>query len=113
MELFCCLKSLDYGQSVEELEKAELEIIKEGSSLRRSPNLKKSVKGCRHIYKLCLQIEDGVLIGQLRRSVESKYLIILAKDFYISDLLLRYIHQQVGHDGCNHVIQTARKVLDY
>lgn len=109
--------------SVEELEKAELEIIRfcqrkrfpeELSKLQNS----KSVKGCSHIYRLCPLVQDGVLRvgGRLSRSsmpAEAKHPIILAKNFHISDILLRHIHQEVGHGGRNHVILTAGEILDH
>lgn len=91
--------------SVEELEKAELEIIKfsqrrkfaeELSSLEKG----KRVKGHSHIHTLCPIMEDGVLRvgGRFSRSsmsAEAKHPIILTKDLHISTLLLSYIHQKV------------------
>lgn len=88
--------------SVEELEKAELEIIifcqrkrfpEELSRLQSA----KTVKGCSHLYKLCPLVKDGVLRvgGRLSRSsmpAEAKHPIILANDFPISDILLKHIH---------------------
>ena len=68
----------------------------------------KSVKGCSHICRLCPLIGDGALrdSGRLRLSmpVEAKHPMILAKEFYISDIALRHIHQEVGHGGRNYVV---------
>jgi len=45
---------------------------------------------------------------------ESKHSVILAKNSHISDILLRHIHQDVGHAGRNHMLSKSRqKVLDY
>lgn len=44
--------------------------------------------------------------GRLSRAAmpeEMKHSVILAKDFHISDLILRYIHEAVGHGGRNHM----------
>ncbi len=108
----CCL-------SAEELDKAELEIIRfsqkkkfpeEFSGLQKG----KSVKGHSHIYTLCPLLENGVLRvgGRLSRSsmpAEAKHPIILAKDLHISTLLLMHIHQEVGHGGRNHMLSKLRE----
>ena len=105
--------------SVGELEKAELEIIK-FSQRKRFPEefsrlqKGKSVKGHSHIYTLCPLMEDGVLRvgGRLSRSsmpAETKHPIILAKDLHISAILLRHIHQEVGHGGRNHLLSKLRE----
>lgn len=110
--VFSCL-------SVEELEKAELEIIKfcqkkrfpeEFSRLEKG----KSVKVHSHIYTLCPLMEDGVLRvgGRLSRScmpAEAKHPIILTKDSHMSVILLRHIHQEVGHGGRNHMLSKLRE----
>lgn len=105
--------------SVEELEKAELEIIRFCQWRRFTEELSrlqngKGVKGCSHIYRLCPLLEDGVLRvgGRLSRSsmpAEAKHPIILTKDFPISDILLRHIHQVVGHGGRNHMLSKLRE----
>lgn len=40
---------------------------------------------------------------------EAKHPIILAKDFHISDILLRHIHREVGHGGRNHMLAKLRE----
>ncbi|KAK0138081.1 hypothetical protein N1851_025745 [Merluccius polli] len=105
--------------SVEELEKSELEIIK-FSQRKRFPEefsmleKGKSVKGHSHIHTLCPLMEDGVLRvgGRLSRSsmpAEAKHPIILAKHLHISTLLLRHVHQKVGHGGRNHMLSKLRE----
>ena len=112
-------KMLSSCLSVEELEKSELEIIK-FSQRRRFPEefsmleKGKSVKGHSHIHTLCPLIKDGVLRlgGRLSRSsmpAEAKHPIILAKDLHISTLLLRHVHQEVGHSGRNHMLSKLRE----
>lgn len=100
--------------SVVELSKAELAVIgycqrrkysDEFSSLQKGENVKKNS----HIYKLNPILEDGVLRvgGRLSRAVmpeETKHPVILAKDFHISDIILRHIHQEVGHGGRNYML---------
>ncbi len=98
-------------QSVEELEKAELEIIR---FCQRKGFPEELVKGCSHIYRLCPLLEDGVLRGGgwLSRSslpAEAKHPIILAKDFHISDILLWHIHQEVGHGGLNNMLSKLQE----
>ena len=78
--------------------------------LEKGQNVKKSS----HLYKLCPRLEDGVLHvgGRLSKAalpLESKHLIILAKDLHISTLLLKNIHQEVGHSGRNHILSKLRE----
>lgn len=105
--------------SLEEIKEAELEIIKfsqrrkfpeEFSCLQRG----ECVKGNSHIYKLSPLLEDGVLRvgGRLSKAAmpeESKHPAIIAKDLHISDLILRQIHQEVGHCGRNHMLSRLRQ----
>jgi len=63
-------------------------------------------------------LEDGVLRvgGRLSRAVmpeEMKHPIILAKDFHISDIILKCIHQEVGHGGGQlFAIKVASEIMD-
>ncbi|KAG1936405.1 hypothetical protein F2P79_018737 [Pimephales promelas] len=105
--------------SIEELRKAEMEIIKfcqrrrfpgEFNSLRKG----ESVKRTSHIYKLNPILEDGVLRvgGRLSRAAmpeEAKHPAILAKDLHISNIILQHIHQEVGHSGRNHMLACLRQ----
>lgn len=66
------------------------------------------------IDKLDLRLKDGLLRvgGLLSRAAlpeETKHPLILSKDQYISTLILRYIHQQVGHSGRNHTLSRLCK----
>lgn len=75
---------------------------------------KGEVKRESSIYKLDPILKDGLLRvgGRLRRaaiSEESKHPIILAKDLHISTLILKHIHEQLGHGGRNHVISRLRR----
>ena len=74
----------------------------------------KSVAKDSVIYKLDPRLEDGVLRvgGRLSRAAmpeEAKHPLILSKDRYISTLILRHIHQQLGHSGRNHTLAELRK----
>ncbi|XP_049433246.1 uncharacterized protein LOC125889377 [Epinephelus fuscoguttatus] len=40
---------------------------------------------------------------------ESKHPAIIAKELHISDLIIRHIHQEVGHGGRNHVLSRLRQ----
>ena len=105
--------------TVEDIDKAELAIIQfcqkrkffeELSCLEKGQNVKKNS----HLHKLCPRLEDGVLRvgGRLSKAalpLESKHPIILAKDLHISTLLLRNIHQEVGHSGRNHMLSKLRE----
>ncbi|KAI9999388.1 hypothetical protein NQD34_018259 [Periophthalmus magnuspinnatus] len=112
-----------FSLDVEDLLKAELAIVKycqlktyaeELVSLEKGQAVKKSS----HLRKLCPQLQDGVLRvgGRLSNSsmpVEVKHPIILPKDLHISELLLRHVHQEVGHGGPQpYVVQTEGTVLD-
>lgn len=104
--------------SPEELETAELEIIRlsqekmfpdELACLKRGESVKKG--SC--IYGLCPTL-NGVLRvgGRLSRASmpeESKHPVILAKNSHISDILLRHIHEEVGHCGRNHMLSKLRQ----
>lgn len=66
------------------------------------------------IYRLDAVLKDGLLRvgGRLHKSAmpeEAKHPIILAKDQHISDLILKYIHQSLGHSGRAHTLSAARR----
>ncbi len=88
-------------------------MLLELANLKRGDGIKKSS----HIYGLCPILEDVLRVGgQLSRASmpeESKHPVILAKNSHIVDILLRHIHQEVGHGGCNHMLSKLRqKYLD-
>lgn len=66
------------------------------------------------IYKLDPCLEDGLLrvggrLGKAALPEEIKHPFILAKDQHVSTLILRHIHQQLGHCGRNHTLSTLRR----
>lgn len=66
------------------------------------------------VYKLDPRMEDGLLRvgGRLSRAAmpeESKHPLILSKDQHVSTLILRSIHQQLGHSGRNQTLSQLRK----
>lgn len=105
--------------TVDELEKAELEILKFCQRRRFPEEFSRlqngqGVKGCSQIYKLCPMIQDGVLRvgGRLSRSsmpAEAKHPAILPNDLHVSDIVLRHIHREVGHGGRNHILSKLRE----
>ncbi len=57
-------------------------------------------------------MESWCVGGRLSKAalpLESKHPIILSKDLHISTLLLRNIHQEVGHSGRNHMLSKLRE----
>lgn len=105
--------------SVNDMSQAELEIIKfcqrkrfpeELSSLARGQPVKRSS----HLHKLCPQLQGGVLrvggrLSKMSMPEEQKHPIILVKDLHISELLVRHVHQKVGHGGRNHMLSKLRE----
>lgn len=104
--------------SPEELEIAELEILRfsqekmfpeELACLKRGESVKKDS----HIYGLCPMLDDVLRVGgRLSRASmpeESKHPVILAKNSHVSDILLRHIHEEVGHCGRNHMLSKLRQ----
>ncbi len=83
--------------------------------LKRGSN---GIKKDSSLYRLD-PVLDGELLrvgGRLRKAsmpIEFKHPIILSKNHHISQLLLRNIHEQLGHSGRNHVIQVKTNLLDY
>lgn len=104
--------------TVKDLDQAELAIIKFCLGKRFPEELislgkGQSVKRSSRLHKLCPQLQDGILrvggrLSRLSMPVEKKHPIILAKDLHISELLLRHIHQEVGHGGRNHMLSKLR-----
>lgn len=72
------------------------------------------MKKSSHIFKLSPVLDDGVLrvggrLGKSAMPEEKKHPVILAKDLHVSDLLLRHIHQAVGHGGRNYMLSELRQ----
>ncbi|XP_034151514.1 uncharacterized protein LOC117595338 [Esox lucius] len=93
--------SFSQRQSFEE----ELSTLKAGKS---------GVKRSSRLYKLDPVLDDGLLrvggrLSRLAMPEEAKHPVILSKDLHISTLLLRHIHEQLGHGGRNHMLSQLRK----
>lgn len=72
------------------------------------------VKKSSHIYKLDPVLENGLLRvgGRLSKAAmpdDMKHPVILAKDQHISTLIIRHIHEQLGHCGRNHLLSRLRQ----
>ena len=66
------------------------------------------------LYKLDPILEDGIIRvgGRLHKSAlpsETKHPVILSKDLHVSQLIIRHIHQQLGHAGRNHMLYRLRQ----
>lgn len=66
------------------------------------------------IYRLDPVLDDELIRvgGRLRKAampIESKHPIILSKNHHISSLLLRHIHEQLGHCGRNYMLSKLRQ----
>ncbi|KAK0144648.1 hypothetical protein N1851_016990 [Merluccius polli] len=66
------------------------------------------------IYRLNPCLEDGFLRvgGRLSRGAmpeEAKHPLILSKDQHISTLILRHVHQSLGHGGRTHTLSKVRR----
>lgn len=97
--------------SVDELDESEMEFVRflqrmrfpqELVSLQRGEEVKRSSP----LHCLNPVLEAGIIrmYGRLENAVlpeESKLPMILSKDMHISELLLRHIHNEVGHSGQN------------
>lgn len=85
--------------------KKEIDVLKRGIT---------HVKKDSPIYKLDPVLEDGVLRvgGRLNNSAmpeDTKHPIILSKDLHVSTLILRHIHQKLGHGGRNSMLCRLRE----
>lgn len=110
----------DQKLSVDDLSEAEMSIVRFSQSERFHVEIaaltsgKSKVKKESTIYKLDPIYEGGVLRvgGRLNRSSMPEYTkhpFLLAKDQHISTLILRHVHEQLGHGGKNHVLSNLRK----
>ena len=109
--------------SLEDLMRAEKAIIRfcqhqsypeEMAKLEKTKFVGKGLRRNSTIYKLDPVLEDGVLRvgGRLSKAAmpeEAKRPIILPKHIHVSTLILRHIHEQLGHGGRNHVLSQLRK----
>lgn len=105
--------------SLEELDKAEMEIIRLSQRKRFSEeltSLRKNgvVKRNSPLYSLNPILQSDLIRvgGRLDKALipeDSKHPIILAKDLHISNLILRQIHEEIGHGGRNFMLATLRQ----
>lgn len=75
---------------------------------------KMSVKRQSSIYRLDPFLENGLLRvgGRLSKAAmpeEVKHPLLLGNDQHISMLILKHVHESLGHSGRNHTISTVRK----
>jgi len=103
-----------------DLEEAELAVICYCQQQRFAPEIssllseKHTVSRQSSIYKLDPILENGLLWvgGRLSKGAmpsEEKHPLILSKEQHISKLLLRNMHQLLGHSGRNHTLSTLRR----
>ena len=108
------------GLEVEELAQAEMAIIRYCQSTRFTDEILCLEKGMNvkrksHIHNLKPILDKDLLRvgGRLSRaasmSEEEKHPVILAKDFHISNLILRHVHQETGHGGRNYMLSRLRQ----
>ena len=109
--------------SLDDLMKAEKAIVmfcqhqsypEEMAKLAKTKFVGKGLGRNSTIYKLDPVLENGVLRvgGRLSKAAmpeEAKRPIILPKYIHVSTLILRHIHEQLGHGGRNHVLSQLRK----
>lgn len=107
------------GLTVEDLEEAEKSIIRYEQQRHFDSELRllrenKPVKSDSPLSRLDPRIEDSILkvggrIGEAPIPVSIKNPIILPKTSCISTLILRDIHEAIGHSGRNHMLSTLRQ----
>lgn len=82
----------------------EITALKSGVTVKRKSD----------IFKLNPVLENGLLRvgGRLARAAmheEERHPVILSKDQNISQLILKHVHQQLGHAGRNYMLSSLRK----
>ncbi|XP_035986832.1 uncharacterized protein LOC118560169 [Fundulus heteroclitus] len=82
----------------------ELANLEKGQGVRRTS----------HLFKLSPFLDGGLIRvgGRLSRAsmpVEAKHPVILAKDLYISNLILHHVHEVTGHSGRNYMLSHLRQ----
>ena len=85
--------------------KEEISMLKGGAS---------GVKKTSDIYRLDPVLKDDLLrvggrLSQAALPEELKHPVILSKSQHVSNLILRSIHQKLGHAGRNHMLSTLRR----
>lgn len=104
--------------SLEDLEMAEVEVIRHSQKKAFSDEIAslkggKSKKKSSHLYRLCPIFYNVLRVGgRLSRALmpeDSKHPIILPKNSHIAEILLQYIHKEVGHGGRNYMLSKLRQ----
>ena len=107
--------------SLDDLMKAEKAIVvfyqhqsypEEIAKLEKTEFVGKGLRRISTIYKLDPVLEDGVLRVGLSKAAmpgDAKRPMILPEHIHVSTLILRHIHEQLGHGGRNHVLSQLRK----
>lgn len=101
--------------SVSDLSRAESAIIgfsQQAAFMEEITSLESGGTGVKRTSDICRLdpvLQDGLLrVGRrLSRSAlpeELKHPVILSKGHHVSNLILRYVHQQLGHAGRNHML---------
>lgn len=110
-----------YRLSSKDLLEAELAIIRFcqqqrfGEEVATLSSGKGSVSRHSSIYRLDPYLDDKGLLrvgGRLTKGSlpeEIKHPFVLAKDQHVASLILKHIHQQLGHSGRNHTLSTLRR----
>ncbi|KAI4889889.1 hypothetical protein NFI96_023911, partial [Prochilodus magdalenae] len=111
-----CKKNLEKKMlTVEDLSKAEMELIKYSQRQTYAEEIKVQHQGRNSsIFKLDPYLQDGVLRGggRLNRSAmpeEAKHPVFLHKQHRIAHHILHHIHQETGHGGRNHILARLRQ----
>lgn len=109
--------------SIDDLQRAEKAIVgfcqqqmypEDMAKLKTPAAAKTGLSRKSTIYRLDPVLEDGILRvgGRLKRAAmpeEAKRPMILPKNLHVSTLILRNIHEQLGHAGRNHMLSQLRK----
>ncbi len=104
---------------VEDIYKAEISIIRFSQQEQFQEEISElkdgsiDVKRNSSVYSLDPMLQDGLLLvgGRLGKSAmpsERKHPILLSKDQHVSHLILRDIHEQLGHGGRNQMVSKLR-----
>ena len=119
LEMERAKKAMSKTLSAENLLDAEVSIIRYSQQRSFKEEIAalsagKCVSRDSSIYKLDPRLEDGLVRvgGRLSKAAlpeETKHPLILSKNQHIFTLILRYMHQQVGHSGRNHTLSRLRK----
>lgn len=69
---------------------------------------KGNVKESSHLYKLDTDVRVGGRLSNLALPIETKHPAIIPKSSHVTHLILRHVHERVGHRGRNHMLSTLR-----